>query len=142
MTNAQPPSSESLGAVVALLRVASQLRSGLDTALSPHGITFARYEVLALLMHSRIGELPMHKISEQLDIHPTSVTSTVARLVSDGLVQRNVDPKDGRGSLISLTDGGMVLVATATKALEFYLSSVGLTDDERRQITTIYRRIS
>ncbi|WP_018297003.1 MarR family winged helix-turn-helix transcriptional regulator [Corynebacterium lubricantis] len=142
MPNDRFLSRESLSAVVALLRVASQLRNGLDGALAPLGITFARYEVLALLMFSRSGELPMHKISEQLDVHPTSVTSTVSRLAADGLVQRNSDPSDGRGSLISLTDGGMILVSSASEALESYLSTIGLTDAERRQIISIYRRVS
>ena len=54
----------------------------------PYGLTFARFEALALLSFSRRGALPLGKIGDRLQVHPTSVTNTVNRLERDGLVRR------------------------------------------------------
>lgn len=135
-------SAASMGTVLELLRTAQELRAGVDAVLKPLGIGFARYEVLALLMFSRSGAVPMHSISGGLGVHPASVTAAVAKLVDDGLAQRHPDPDDGRGSLISLTDSGIILMTQATADLDRYLSRLGLTEEERRQIVQIHRRVS
>ena len=88
-----------------------------DSVLKRHGVTFARYEVLMLLFFSRAGSLPMAKIGERLQVHPTSVTNAVDRLHGAGLVQRVAHPADRRATLIQLLDAGRELALAATKEL-------------------------
>ena len=73
-------------AVTSLMRVQQLVLGRLDAILRPHGLTFARYEALVLLCFSSRGSLPLGKMGERLQVHPTSITSIVQRLEADGLV--------------------------------------------------------
>lgn len=104
-------------AVTSLMRVQQLVIGRLDAILKPHGLTFARYEALVLLVFSSRGSLPLGKMGERLQVHPTSVTSIVRRLADDGLVVRTPHPADGRGVLAEITPRGRDLVEAATKDL-------------------------
>ena len=80
-------------AVTSLMRVQQLVIGRLDAILKPHGLTFARYEALVLLVFSSRGSLPLGKMGERLQVHPTSVTSIVRRLESAGLVVRRAAPR-------------------------------------------------
>ncbi|MCW2797385.1 MarR family transcriptional regulator [Nocardioides sp.] len=105
---------EAMHAVTSLMRVQQLAIARLDALLKPHGLTFARYEALVLLVFSSRGALPLGKMGERLQVHPTSVTSIVRRLESAGLVTRRPHPDDGRAVLAQITDAGRALVERAT----------------------------
>ena len=104
-------------AVTSLMRVQQVLLGRLDGLLRPLGLTFARYEALVLLTFSSRGSLPLGKMGERLQVHPTSVTSIVDRLEAAGLVVRKPHPEDGRAVLAEITPAGRTLVEEATRAL-------------------------
>jgi DNA-binding MarR family transcriptional regulator len=104
-------------AVTSLMRVQQLVLGRLDAILKPHGLTFARYEALVLLTFSSRGSLPLGKMGERLQVHPTSVTSIVDRLESAGLVARRPHPDDGRAVLAEITPEGRALVEKATADL-------------------------
>src|SRR5512134_1848297 len=76
---------EQMHAVTSLMRVQQLVLAQLDEILRPHGLTFARYEALVLLTFSRAGSLPLGKMGERLQVHPTSITSVIYRLESSCL---------------------------------------------------------
>src|SRR5688572_28909000 len=118
-------------AVTSLMRVQQLVIGRLDGILKPHGLTFARYEALVLLVFSSRGSLPLGKMGERLQVHPTSVTSIVQRLEAAGLVVRRPHPDDGRAVLAEITDEGRSLVDAATADLvssDFALGALG--DDQ------------
>ena len=80
-------------AVTSLMRVQQLVLGRLDAILRPHGLTFARYEALVLLCFSSRGSLPLGKMGERLQVHPTSITSIVQRLEADGLVRGGRTPR-------------------------------------------------
>ena len=71
---------EQMRAVTSLMRAQQIVIGELDDILRKHGLTFARFEALVLLTFSRRGSLPLGKMGERLQVHPTSVTSIVRRL--------------------------------------------------------------
>jgi DNA-binding MarR family transcriptional regulator len=78
--------------------IRSYLRLQLDS-------TLPRFDVLAAL--DRAGDkLTMSDLSSRLLVSNGNVTGVVARLVGDGLVQREVDPTDRRSQFVSLTKEG------------------------------------
>jgi len=103
--------------VTSVMRVQQIFASEVDSVLKPLDLTFARYELLMLLDFSRLGQLPLGKIGERLQVHAASVTNAVDRLELDGLVKRTPNPSDGRSTLASITDAGRKLAATATVSL-------------------------
>lgn len=104
-------------AVTSLMRVQQLVLGQLDALLKPHGLTFARYEALVLLVFSSRGSLPMGKMGERLQVHPTSITSIISRLVASGHVVRRPHPEDGRAVLAEITDQGRAVVEAATDDL-------------------------
>lgn len=104
-------------AVTSLMRVQQLVIGRLDAILKPHGLTFARYEALVLLVFSSRGSLPLGKMGERLQVHPTSVTSIVRRLETAGLIERRAHPDDGRAVLAEITPAGRELVEVATADL-------------------------
>ena len=104
-------------AATSIMRAQQLLIARFDAALKPYGLTFARYEALVLLHFSRSGALPLSVIGERLMVHPTSVTNTIDRLVAQDLVERQPNPRDGRGVLAAITPAGREIVARATDDL-------------------------
>ncbi|MGH3361112.1 MAG: MarR family winged helix-turn-helix transcriptional regulator [Nocardioides sp.] len=129
-------------AVTSLMRVQQLVLGRLDAILKPHGLTFARYEALVLLVFSSRGSLPLGKMGERLQVHPTSVTSIVQRLEGSGMVVRRPHPDDGRAVLAEITDAGRAVVAAATSDLvasDFALGALG--DDQLREVSRLLRPV-
>lgn len=117
-------------AVTSLMRVQQLVLAELDELLRPHGLTFARYEALVLLTFSRAGALPLGKMGERLQVHPTSVTSIIDRLEAAGHVTRAPHPTDGRTVLATITESGRQVTEAATAdlvAADFGLGALDAT---------------
>src|SRR3954449_8489714 len=113
----QPGVYASMRAVTSIMRAQQILIGELDGMLRPYGITFSRFEALVLLVHSQEGSLPLSKIGERLQVHATSVTNVIDRLEAAGLVRREPNPRDGRGTLAVITEEGRQVVERATREL-------------------------
>ena len=129
-------------AVTSLMRAHQLVLGRLDTVLKPRGLTFARYEALVLLTFSSRGSLPLGKMGERLQVHPTSVTSIVDRLESAALVVRRKHPEDGRAVLAEITDRGRELVQEATATLVGADFGLGALDEEAlRRLSELLRPV-
>jgi DNA-binding MarR family transcriptional regulator len=109
--------ARAMAAVTSVMRAHQILISELDALLRPFELTFARYEALVLLSFSKTGALPLRLIGERLMVHPTSVTNTIDRLERAGLVARQPNPQDRRGTLAEITPTGREVVEAATAIL-------------------------
>ena len=129
-------------AVTSLMRVQQLVLARLDALLRPHGLTFARYEALVLLVFSSRGSLPLGKMGERLQVHPTSVTSIVRGLDAAGLVRRLPHPQDGRAVLCEITDEGRALVEKATGDLvDAGFALDGLDEPQLRELSELLRPV-
>lgn len=132
----------SMRAVTSIMRAHQILIAQLDGMLRPLGITFSRYEALVLLSYAHNGSLPLSKLGERLQVHATSVTNVIDRLEGAGLVRREPNPRDGRGTLAVITDAGRQIAAKATEefnAARFGLGALAL--DEMVEIFAVLRRL-
>lgn len=122
-------------AATSIARSQQVVLARVDAILARFGLTFARFETLALLHFSRRGALPMGKIGARLQVHPASVTNVVARLERDGLARRTPSDRDRRTVLAEITADGRRVVEEAAAALgaeSFGLDALG--DDELRAV--------
>lgn len=103
--------------VTSVMRVRQLLLSTVEDVLAPFELTFARFEILALLEFSRVGALPMGKVGDRLQVHPTSVSSAVSRLERQGFARREAHPTDGRTVLVTITKEGRRTVRAAAVVL-------------------------
>ncbi len=111
------PSVDAMASATSITRAHQILLGRINEALAPFGLTFSRFEALALLHLTRRGALPLGKIGQRLQVHPASVTNTIDRLERDGLVHRRPHPDDGRATLAAITDAGRGVVDEAARAL-------------------------
>lgn len=109
--------ADGMAAVTSLMRAQQIVLGRVEAVLKRYDISFARYEVLMLLVFSKQGSLPMRVIGQRLQVHPTSVTNAVDRLEGAGLVRRVPHPTDRRATLIELTSAGRRVALEATDAL-------------------------
>jgi DNA-binding MarR family transcriptional regulator len=132
----------SMRAVTSIMRAHQILLAELDATLRPYGITFSRYEALVLLAYSQHGSLPLSKIGERLQVHATSVTNVIDRLEGAGLVRREPNPRDGRGTLAVITDEGRDVARKATaefNAARFGMAALDL--GQLREVFAVLRRL-
>lgn len=128
-------SADGMAAVTSLMRAQAIMSRRVESALRPFGITFARYEVLMLLVFSRRGSLPMSLLGQRLQVHQTSVTNAVDRLEAAAYVKRSPHPSDRRATIIELTESGRELAEKASEVLNRdVFSEPGLTP---RDVTTL-----
>lgn len=106
-----------MATVISLMRAQQIVLGMLEEVVRPFGLSYARYEVLALLSFTRDGQLPMNKIGERLQVGAASVTGAVDKLEQQGLVERVPHSTDRRATLARLTDAGRVTARDSTAAL-------------------------
>jgi DNA-binding MarR family transcriptional regulator len=134
--------AEGMAAVTSVMRAEQIFLSRVDEVLRPIGLTFARYEALALLGFTKRGSLPLGKIGQRLQVHPTSVTNTVDRLEAQGFVRRLAHPTDRRTTLAEITDTGRSVAGQATDALNRQVfTTTGLDADDLRDLIRVLRKL-
>src|SRR5687768_15926565 len=133
---------EQMHAVTSLMWVQQLVLGQLDDLLRPHGLTFARYEALVLLVFARNGSLPLGKMAERLQVHPTSITSIIDRLEAAGRGVRRRHPEDGRAVLAEITDSGRAVVEAATGDLvEARFAIADMSAEELQQLSALLRPV-
>ena len=76
-------------------------------------ITIPQFRVLVVL-HSR-GPMKLSAMAEILGVDPSTTTRMVDRMVTTGLVERQLNPSSRREVLIDLTDAGSETVVNVTR---------------------------
>jgi DNA-binding MarR family transcriptional regulator len=134
--------SRPMAAVTSIMRAQQVLLARLNELVRPHGLTFPRYEALALLSYTRTGKLPIGKLGERLQVHRTSASSIVAALADDGFVERVPSERDGRATLAVITDRGRAAARAATQDLNDADFGLGaLTPEQQEGLTSTLRTL-
>lgn len=86
--------------------IIDQLVSTMLTNALPQGMTKAQFTVLNHFVRLNIAEKSPADLASAFQVRRPTMTSTLARMESAGLVSIRDDPRDGRGKLVSLTPAG------------------------------------
>jgi DNA-binding MarR family transcriptional regulator len=133
-----------IGVIGRISRLARELEQRLETVYREHGLEPGWHDVLATLR--RTGppyRLRPSEFTGALMLTSSGTTKRLDRLEQAGLITREPDPQDRRGTLITLTDAGHRLIDSVTEAHlanERRLLAV-LSDDERRQLADLLRSL-
>jgi DNA-binding MarR family transcriptional regulator len=129
-----------MAVVTSLMRAQQIVLARVEEVLRPHELTFARYEVLMLLLFCRNGSLPLSQVGDRLQVHPASVTNVIDRLEGQRLVRRVPHPGDRRATLAEITDAGRHLADVATRDLNrTVFAAPGLPDDDVDLLVSVLR---
>jgi DNA-binding MarR family transcriptional regulator len=106
-----------IGVVGRISRLARELELRLEPVYRDHGLEPGWHDVLATL---RRGGAPYRMrptdLTAALMLTSSGTTKRLDRLEAAGLVQREPDPADRRGTLISLTQAGVERIDAVTTA--------------------------
>ena len=126
-------------------RLSKHLDRARRAAFTASALESWEFDVLSALR--RAGEpyrLSPKALLQQTLVSSGTMTNRIDRLVERGLVERRTDPHDGRGILVTMTDGGRETVDAAIERLvtaEAQLLAY-LGDDEREHLAALLRALS
>jgi DNA-binding MarR family transcriptional regulator len=114
----------------------------INGTLKSHGLTRPQWSVLTILHLAPTAQIPLGQIASALDVHGTTITNAMDRLVDLGLADRVVDRNDRRSVLAQITTAGAELSDAILKQLatdQFGLAA--LSDTDLRSLARILRKI-
>jgi DNA-binding MarR family transcriptional regulator len=125
-----------------VIRAAAHLEPELEEALNEHGLTRPSYLVLLALLDARDDRLTQRELMGSVKRTSGTLSVRLARLERAGYVERERDPDDRRGAIVTLTDRGRERVVAARPAYADTAArlAAGLADDEREQFAERLRR--
>lgn len=99
------------------------------------GLSMPQFSILIQLHHR--GAFSMSEVSERFEITPAAASQLVDKLVQNGFVLREEDPKDRRAKLLNLTDKGRDLVQRGTQERYRWVDALGekLSAEERAKVS-------
>jgi len=132
--------SASVAAWEALFRAQVSVLRQLNIEFPTGELSFNEYDVLFNLSRQDDQQLRIRDLNRHLLLSQPSVSRLVDRLVARGLVRKEGDPGDGRGTIVCLTDEGFALFRrVAVVHAESIHRRVGgaLTNDELHELARL-----
>src|SRR3954471_10425350 len=125
-----------------VVRAAAHLEPELEEALGEHGLTRPSYLVLLALLGAEEHRLNQRELMASVRRTSGTLSVRLARLERAGYVERQRDPDDRRGAIVTLTARGRERVEAARPAYEETAARLagGLADDDREQFAERLRR--
>jgi DNA-binding MarR family transcriptional regulator len=129
---------------LALVRTHARLWDQVEAQLRrDHGLTIARYDVLANL-ETAGGRLGLTELASAIVLSPSGLSKLLDRMAASGLVRREPDPDDARSSFAQITPRGRALVHDARRGhhalLQRRFGDV-LTDRDVADLARVMERI-
>jgi DNA-binding MarR family transcriptional regulator len=136
--------TDPIGIIARIGRAQAYIDPALDAVFAEHGLSRAAWDVLAALR--RVGEpyrLTPTELYRALMRTSGAITHTLHRLEYAGLVERLLNPEDGRSLYVALTQRGVELTDTVAP---LHLDNerrllAGLTPDEQRALANLLRKL-
>ena len=122
-------------------RASRTLLRRFDERLQPLGFSMSHLPVLRALAESR--SLSQKELAQIACIGQPAMTEMLSRLERDGVIVREPNPDDRRGSLVSLTPKARGRLSKATAALveAEREAMAGLSEAERGSLRELLRRV-
>jgi DNA-binding MarR family transcriptional regulator len=130
---------------LALVRSYTQLWDLVEAQMRrDHGLTMARYDVLAQLDMAG-GQLGLSELATSLLLSPSGLSKLLDRMEASGLVRRDPDPRDARAAFATITPDGRSLARKARQGHHAFLQRTfgrPLDDRDLADLTRIMNRLS
>jgi len=130
----------------ALITANARAIEKIERALSEAGLPpLGWYDVLLELSGAPDGRLRMHELARAVVLSRSGLTRLVDRLENAGLLGREPDPTDRRGSYASISDEGRTLLRRMWPVYEAGIAEhfgEHLTDEEARVVAAALGRVA
>lgn len=125
----------------ALARAAMSHRALAATQLSEIDLHPGQEFLLATLAER--GPCAVGEIADHLGVEQPTITKMVRRLEPTGVIERRIDPDDGRRTLVSLTAGGRTRLDQARELWHRLdeITTARLDDSDRAELLRLLREV-
>ena len=129
-----------LGIIGRVRVLAQRIQLASDEVLAEHGITRAEFDILSVLVRTARPMSPTEIASTSLTSAP-GTSKRIKKLIDSGLVVRTVNPKDGRGAFVHVTDrAGAVLEPVLRSISDFEKELLqSMSPDAQGSLTALLR---
>jgi DNA-binding MarR family transcriptional regulator len=129
---------------LALVRTHARLWDQLEAQVRrDHGLTIARYDVLAHVEMAG-GQLGLSELASSVVLSPSGLSKLLDRMEVSGLIKRDPDPNDARSTFATITPQGRSLVKKVRRSHHKLLQQTfgaALDDRDVADLTRIMGRI-
>jgi DNA-binding MarR family transcriptional regulator len=130
---------------LSLVRTHAQLWDQVEAQMrNDHGLTMARYDVLASLANAG-GRLGLSDLASSILLSQSGLSKLLDRMELSGLVHRDPDPRDARAAFATLTPRGRSMARQARQGHHDFLQHVfgdALDDRDLADLARVMSRIS
>lgn len=125
-----------------VLRAAHLIQARLDGIAAAYGLSH-RGDLDTLTELDLVGPLTPTELAEDLLLTSGGMTVRLNRLQAAGLIERQPNPRDGRGVLVHLTPAGKDLAEDALGSLLHAQSAIAgmLKSSDQGRLSTLLRRL-
>jgi MarR family transcriptional regulator for hemolysin len=122
-------------------RASRSLLRSFDARLRPFGFAMSHLPVLRALAGGR--SLSQKDLAQLARVEQPTMAEMLVRMERDGVIERERNPDDGRGTLISLTRRSRARIPTAMVALleGDHVAMDGLSDAEKTTLRQLLQRV-
>ncbi|TCM60670.1 MarR family transcriptional regulator [Acinetobacter calcoaceticus] len=123
--------------------IGSLIGKNLDLALSVHGINSTEFTVMYHLNNAQENKLSRIALAGKVALTASGITRVLLPMEKIGLVEKNINPRDARQSLVSLTQSGLQIVEDAMITVEHTAERFFslLNEDEISTLFSLLNRI-
>lgn len=114
MSNPEIKTNSTNQLIIDLAKLQSNIQKQVGYSLSPHGIGLSDYFVLHELYQAPLHKMRRSDLAEKIGLSPSGVTRLLNPLEKIGLVEKGVNPRDARVSLVAITDTGKQIYKEAS----------------------------
>lgn len=130
---------------LSLVRTHAQLWELVEAQMrKDHGLTMARYDVLAHLVNAG-GQLGLSDLASSILLSQSGLSKLLDRMELAGLVRRDPDPRDARSAFATITPRGRSMATQARQGHHTFLQRVfgnSLDDRDLADLTRVMSRVS
>lgn len=123
--------------------LATKLNKKVDCQLGVHGISFTEYMIMHHLYHSPLKTMRRIELAEHVGISASGVTRLVAPLEKIKILEKEINPRDARQSLVKLSKPGQQLYKDAATSFGFCCEDLvsNLTKNQLETLSSLFEKV-
>ena len=102
----------------------TKLHKIIDSNLYVHGISFTEYMIMFYLDSSQNKTMRRIDLAQQVGLSASGVTRLIAPMVKNKIVEKEINPRDARVSLVKLSKIGELLFKDSSVTFEYCIKSI------------------
>lgn len=131
--------SAAMQLIISLSVLQTQMLKKVDQQLSLHGISFTEFTVMHHLNNAPNYSMRRIDLAEAVGLSASGVTRLLLPMEKINLVEKELNPRDARVSLVKLSDAGIALFQDALQSFEIGAANAtrGLEASQIQQLQSL-----